>query len=76
MSRTKVARDRQKARVWMLENHVRLVDIQRELEHKSNTQVVETLQGWRNHRKVLEFLLEKGCPAQFLDLPKDMRAAA
>ncbi len=65
--------DRRKARAWMVMNDIRLVDIQRDLKMNSYTQVVETMQGQRSHRKVLGWLLKKGCPASYLELPRDMK---
>ncbi len=68
--------DRRKARAWMIEQDMRLVDIQRALGHKYATQSIETLKGIRSHRAVLQYLLDQGCPAEHLALPADMKDAA
>lgn len=68
--------DRRKARGWLVENGVRQKEIQTALEQKSPTQVHETLQGLRHDRRVLQYILDKGCPAGFLALPEDMLNAA
>lgn len=66
--------NRRRARGWLVENGVRQKEIQTALEQKSPTQVNETLQGMRNDRRVLQYILDKGCPPNFLDLPADMAA--
>ncbi|BDD85968.1 hypothetical protein [Desulfofustis limnaeus] len=69
-------RDRTEARAWMVMNKIKPVDIQQALELKYLTQVSETLLGKRNDRRVLQFLLDSGCPEHYLDLPQKMRRAA
>ena len=64
---------RKQARVWMLTNDIRNVDIQNALEMKSHTQVANTLSGRENNRRVLQYLIERGCPVEYLDLPKGMK---
>lgn len=67
---------RLQAKSWMVTAQIRVVDIQRALGHRYHTQAVETLTGVRDHREVLRYLLEKGCPAEYLALPNDMKEAA
>lgn len=70
-------RDRRKqAKAWMVLNDIRNVDIKEALQLNHHTQVIETLSGKRNNRKVLQYLLEKGCPADYLDLPEDLTVSA
>lgn len=71
MKRNKVEID-----VWMKRNGLRAVDIQRDLGFKAYKTVFSTISGEENNRKVLAWLLEKGCPEKHLDLPDDMRIAA
>lgn len=64
--------DRREARAWMVLQGIRAVHIQREMGYPRTGQVNDTLQGRRNDRKVLQYLIDKGCPAANLKLPKDM----
>lgn len=68
--------DRRKVRSWMVLNKIRQTDIMEALGHKSVNQVHSTLHGFRNDRRVLQYLLDKGCPGEYLNLPIDMREAA
>jgi len=67
---------RRQARAWLVRHGLTVQDIQEALDHKYHTQVSETLSGKRNDRAVLNYLVRKGCPASFLDLPDDMREVA
>ena len=62
--------------MWMLQNEIKQVDIQAALKMKGKTMVCETIKGQRNNRQVLAWLLEKGCPVEYLALPDDMKEAA
>lgn len=73
MSDRKKRRDRTEVRIWMLRKKMKGVDIQKALNLKYYTQVVETLQGTRDDRKVLSWLMDKGCPTEYLKLPVDMK---
>jgi hypothetical protein len=64
---------RKQVRIWMLINDIRSVDIQKALCVKSHTLVANTLAGRRNNRRVLQYLKDKGCPVEYLDLPADMK---
>lgn len=68
--------DRKQARAWMVLNEIKVKDIQSALGMKYFTQVSETINGSRNDRAVLQYLLNVGCPAQYLNLPSDMQKAA
>lgn len=72
----KVREIRRKAKAWMVDNEIRVVDIQRDLKMKNHNLVSDTMAGRRDHRRVLQYLLDKGCPSEYLALPDDMRAAA
>ena len=63
-------------RVWMQRQGVRVISIQRELGHQTNKTVWATIEGREDNRRVLGWLLERGCPSRYLDLPDDMRRAA
>lgn len=65
--------DRRQARAWMVLEGLRPIDIQRELGYRYHTQVVETLLGSRDNRRVLAWLRDHGCPAEYLELPDDMQ---
>jgi hypothetical protein len=67
---------RRNAKAWMAQNDVRNVDIQNALNMKRHNLVSDTLRGRRDHRRVLRYLIERGCPSEFLALPEDMRKAA
>lgn len=67
--------DRREARAWMIMQGIRPVDIQRDMEYPRTAQVNDTLQGRRNDRRVLQYLLDKGCPAAYLKLPSSMAKA-
>lgn len=64
-----------RAKAWMLLEGIKQVDIQKELNYRHDTQVNETLQGVRNDRGVLRYLLKQGCPSHYLNLPTDMQEA-
>ncbi len=65
--------DRKKARAWMFEHDIRLVDIQRAVGHRTCVQTAETLGGIRNNRAVLNHLINLGCPLEYLDLPENFK---
>ena len=64
---------RKQARVWMLTHDIRSVDIQRALAMKNHNLVSHTLTGKRNNRRVLQYLVERGCPVEYLDIPEKLR---
>ena len=61
-------------KVWMIRKGLRECDIVRETG-EGQTYVNKTLMGKKNNRRVLQYLLDKGCPAKYLALPKDMMEA-
>lgn len=71
----KKQRNSTEIKVWMLRNGLREHDIV-QATGEEQTYVNKTLLGTRNNRVVLRYLLEKGCPAKYLALPKDMMEAA
>lgn len=58
-------------KVWMIRNSLREVDIVRATK-VPQTHVCKTINGTRNSRIVLAYLLERGCPRELLALPRDM----
>lgn len=68
--------DRREARAWMVIQKIRQTDIKKALGHKSMNQVHGTLQGYRSDRRVLQYLIDLGCPTDKLCLPVDMLKAA
>lgn len=69
-------RERRRAKAWMVLHNIRNVDIKRDLGLNYHTQVIETLSGTRDDQRVLQYLIDRGCPERFLDLPEKMRRAA
>ncbi len=67
---------RREVRAWLVRKGIRQTEIKKALGHKSITQVNATLNGLRDDRRVLQYLLEKGCPKRYLNLPADMLEAA
>lgn len=60
---------------WLKRNAIKQTQIAQECgKHKAH--VWETIHGDRNDRVILAWLKDKECPAEFLDLPADMREAA
>lgn len=62
--------------VWMLRNGHTVESIRRDLGYKNHTSVSLTIAGGRNSKLVLDYLLDKGCPAKHLGLHKRMEKAA
>lgn len=62
-------------KIWMIRRRINQYDIERHTG-VGQSNVSRTISGERNCRAVLEYLIEKGCPAKHLDLPEDMRTAA
>ena len=65
-------RDRVEIDVWMRRNDLSVAKIQKRLGYKTHTGISNTLAGRENLRKVLQLLVEEGCPVEILDLPEDM----
>ena len=59
--------------VWMKRNGFSVAKIRRELGYKTHTSISNTLAGREHLRKVLQLLVDKGCPVEYLDLPKTMK---
>lgn len=68
--------DRRQARAWLVSRGIKQVEITRALKLRYPTQVNETLRGARNNRRVLQYLLDKGCPAKYLELPTNFDRVA
>ena len=66
-------KNRRQAMAWLVQQGISQVAIQRELKQKQATQVNETLQGRRNDRRVLQRLIDLGCPREYLNLPETMK---
>jgi hypothetical protein len=62
-------------KVWMVRKNIKLVDICEALKFDKKT-VWATLYGHENNRKVLAWLIDKGCPKKHLALPADMDSKA
>jgi hypothetical protein len=69
-------RNRIEIEVWMKRNGVKVADIQHAVGFTNHGVVSNTIAGRKDNRKVLQYLLSKGCPARHLALPKGMRKAA
>ncbi len=62
-------------KIWMIRNDLREADIVAKTGQEQ-TYVNKTLNGLRNNRIVLQYLVNKGCPGRYLALPADMTEAA
>lgn len=62
-------------KVWLTRNKLRQSDVV-QATGEEQTYVNKTINGSRNNRVVLEYLLERGCPVKYLALPKDMEKQA
>lgn len=58
--------------VWMIRTGMRPAKVAQELG-VGRALVTCTIHGRKNNRRVLRYLLEKGCPPEILDLPEDMK---
>lgn len=67
-------RNTKQIKIWMLRNDLREVDIVTATSEEQ-TYVNKTLNGLRNNRIVLQYLVNKGCPGKYLALPEDMKEA-
>ncbi len=65
-------RNRIEIEVWMKRNGLSVGKIQLALEYKTHTGISNTLSGREHLRRVLQYLMDKGCPVEYLDLPADM----
>jgi len=72
--KAKETRNRLEIKIWMIRNRIKQKDVEKGARVTQST-VSKTLSGDINTRSVLRFLLDKGCPAEFLALPEDMREA-
>lgn len=63
-------------KVWMLRNGHTIESIRKTLGYANNSPVSLTISGKRSTRRVLSWLREQGCPARYLDLPRQMRERA
>lgn len=68
-------RNTKQIKIWMLRNDLREADIVRDTAQEQ-TYVNKTLNGSKNNRVVLRYLVDRGCPVRYLALPSDMQAAA
>lgn len=66
-------RNRVEIDVWMKRNKLSVAKIQKRLGYRTHTGISNTLSGRDHLRKVLQLLVDEGCPVEYLDLPKDMR---
>ena len=67
--------ERQANKIWsfMRDKGFTGRDIMRACGHKSSCLASNTIAGRSHNRKVLRFLVTKGCPKKYLGLPQDMR---
>lgn len=76
MKPEKNAFERREARAWMVRMGYSVKEIQDDLRQRSHAQVSLTLSGDRHDRRVLHWLLKKGCPERYLKLPEGLRREA
>jgi len=60
---------------WLQEQGITLTEMAKALEINAGI-VSATIRGTRNTRRVLQYLLEKDCPADILSLPDDLQDLA
>ena len=70
--KTTKKRDSLKVYFWMKENGLSYVGIARDLGYGGHMSVWRTVNGKKNIRKVLQYLVDRGCPKGILALPTDM----
>ena len=58
--------------IWMRRNSLSVTKIKKALGYATHTGVSNTLAGRAHLRRVLQYLVDKGCPVKYLDLPEDM----
>lgn len=56
---------------WLSENDLNMSSVARDLRLDPSI-ASRTVAGKSNNRQVLSYLREKGCPLEYLSLPKDM----
>ncbi len=61
---------------WMRAKEFTATSIATACGQKTHAVASNTIAGRQNNKKVLRWLVDKGCPVEFLDLPADMRSAA
>lgn len=59
---------------WLAERKIKVIEVAADLG-MHHCVVSDTIHGRRNNRRVLRWLRERGCPARYLALPEDMKAA-
>jgi len=57
---------------WLHEKGITLTEMAKALEITAGI-VSSTIRGTRNTRRVLQWLVKEGCPAEILSLPKDLK---
>ena len=69
-------RNTEEIRKWMIDEKLSVVKIKKALKFKNHGTVSNTLAGRAHNNRILRYLLEKGCPVKYLDLPERMKEAA
>lgn len=61
--------------IWsfMRKQEITAEDVAKACGHTTHSVTCNTIAGRKHNRKVLRFLITKGCPEKYLGLPKDMR---
>lgn len=67
-------RQGRKIRAWMVEEALTVAEVARRAQAQPS-HTSDTIHGKRHHRRVLQVLVDAGCPKRFLDLPEDMKEA-
>ncbi len=66
------SRNRNEIKVWILRKGFSITEIACSVG-TGRTNASKTIAGRRNNRAVLQWLLDNGCPAEYLALPEDMQ---
>lgn len=65
-------RQGRKIRAWMLEQGLTVAEVARRADAQAS-HTSDTIHGKRQHRRVLQVLVDAGCPVRLLELPEDMK---
>jgi len=68
-------RQGRKIRAWMLEQGLTVAEVARRADAQAS-HTSDTIHGKRQHRRVLQVLVDAGCPVRLLELPEDMKKEA
>ncbi len=70
----RVGKNRQPWRIreFLESRGMNMADVDREVGASKHL-MSETVRGIRNHRRILAYIRDMGCPEKYLDLPEDLK---